>query len=151
LRPTPEDNLMIRPMLFTFAVGATIALAGAGCRSAAPSGAAIASAQAEVPDAPRGEAVADPSLREARDQADAMLAGLLAGRFSDDPNLSPVARRVKGYQSYSIQSQEMVRDSAAEFRGLLHGPVGRTRFGMTLMKQTDGKWAIGAFSGPNSD
>jgi len=44
-------------------------------------------------------------LWEARGQADAILGGRLAGTFDNDPDLSPVARKVKRYQSYSIKSQ----------------------------------------------
>jgi hypothetical protein len=58
--------------------------------------------RAEEPDAPRGETVADPILREARERADAILGDLLAGRFDDDPDLWPVARKVKGYRSCAI-------------------------------------------------
>ena len=35
----------------------------------------------------------------------------------------PVARKVKGYQAYSIKSQKVVREGAADFRGVLTGPA----------------------------
>jgi hypothetical protein len=95
--------------------------------------------------------VADPALREAREQADAILAGLLGGKLDNDPDLSPVARKLKGYQSCAIKAQQLVRDGAADFRGVLTGPAARARFDMTLVKQSSGKWAIGTFSGPNPE
>jgi hypothetical protein len=95
--------------------------------------------------------VGDSALREARDQADAVLGGLLAGKFDDDPDLWPVARKLKGYQSCAIKSQQLVREGAADFRGVLTGPAVRARFDMSLMKQANGKWAIGTFSGPNPE
>jgi hypothetical protein len=85
----------------------------------------------------------------AREQADATLGGLLAGKFDNDADLSPVARKLKGYQSASVKSQKIVRDGAAEFGGVLTGPASRARFDMTLVKQASGKWAVGTFSGPN--
>lgn len=101
--------------------------------------------------APRGEAITDPVLRDARAQADSTLDGLLAGQFDADADLGPVARKVKGYQSYSVTGQTIVRDGAAEFRGVLTGPPGRARFTLTLVTQPGGQWAVGAFSGPNPE
>jgi hypothetical protein len=131
----------------------SLAFSITGCRPGAPAGggAPVPAPQVEEPDAPKGEAVADPAIREARDQADAIFGGLLAGKFDNDPDLSPVARKVKGYQSYSIKSQKIVRAGAADFHGVLTGPAGRARFDMTLMKQVSGNWAIGRFSGPNPE
>jgi hypothetical protein len=131
---------------------ATLTLAFAGCRPAPPGagGTPPAAPRAEEPDAPKGEAIADPGLREAREQADATLGGLLAGKFDKDTDsgLSAVAQKVKGYQSYAVKSQKAVREGAAEFEGVLSGPVGRARFGMLLVKQQSGRWAVGTFSGP---
>ena len=76
---------------------------------------------------------------------------LLAGKLDNDPDLAVVAKKVKGYQSGSIKAQEIVREGTAQFRGLLTGPAGRAKFDMTLVKQGDGRWAIGIFSGPNSE
>jgi hypothetical protein len=47
-------------------------------------------------DAPKGKDIADPVLRESREQADVILDGLLTGKFDEDANLSPVARKLKG-------------------------------------------------------
>jgi hypothetical protein len=134
-------------------VTVSLALAVTGCRPAALSGggAPAPAPQPEERDAPKGEAVADPALREARDQADAILGDLLAGKLDNDSGLSPVARKVKGYQSCSIKSQKIVRGGAVDFRGVLTGPAGRARIDMTLVKQVSGKWAIGTFSGPDSE
>ncbi len=93
--------------------------------------------------------MADPVLREAREQADEILGSLLAGKFDNDPDLWPVARKVKGYRSCTIKSQKIVREGAADFRGVLDSPTGRARFEMTLVKQVGGKWAVGTFSGPD--
>ena len=119
-----------------------------GCRPEVPS---PAPAAPELPDAPKGEAIADPVLRQAREQADAIFDGLLAGKFDGDPDLWPVAKKLKGYQTYSVKSQQIVREGTAEFGGVLSGPAGRARFVMTLVKQQGGAWAVGAFSGPNPE
>ena len=108
-------------------------------------------ATAEVPDAPKGEAIADPVLRQAREQADSILDGLLAGKFDQDPDLAPVARKLKRFQSWAIKSQKVVREGAAEFQGVLTRPEGAARFNVTLVKQASGKWMVGAFSGPNPE
>jgi hypothetical protein len=128
-------------------------LACAGCRPAGPGpgGGGLPPPPEERPEAPKGKAIADPVLREARDEAEVILGGLLAGKFENDPDMWPVARKLKGYQSWSVKDQEIVRDGAAEFRGTLSGPRGRARFGMTLVKQTNGRWAVGQFTGPDRD
>jgi hypothetical protein len=131
-------------------VTASIFLTSNGCRPAGPRvGGPGFAGQTVLPDAPKGAAVADPVLREAREQADAILSGLLAGKFDNDPELSLVARKVKGFQSSSIKFQEIVREGTVNFRGLLISPAGgQAGFEMTLVKQTSGKWAVGTFSGP---
>jgi hypothetical protein len=106
---------------------------------------------ADGPDAPTGEAIADPVLRQARAQADSILDGLLAGQFDQDPDLGPVAKKLKGFQSWAIKSQKVVREGAAEFQGVLTSPGGAAGFKVTLVKQASGKWAVGAFSGPNRE
>ena len=68
----------------------SLALAVTGCQPAAPGGGGVPAPapQAEQPDAPKGEAIADPVLREAREQADAILDGLLAGNYEADRSLA---------------------------------------------------------------
>jgi hypothetical protein len=127
------------------------ALACTGCQPAAPKGGGAPAPKAEEPDAPKGEAIADPVLREAREQVEAVLADLLAGKLDQDESLVPVARKLKGYQSWSIKSQKLVRDGAVDFRGILTAPGGRASFDVHLVKQVSGKWAIGTFSGPNPE
>jgi len=124
-----------------------VALTLAGCRPAAPTG----GAGPDEPDAPTGAAVADPELRQARQRADVTLDWLLGGKLDKDPDLSPVTQKVKGYNSYAIKAQRVVREGTAEFRGVLSGPSGRARFALTLVRQSDGRWAVGAFSGPDPE
>jgi hypothetical protein len=134
-----------------------IALVLAGCRPAAPGGggAPAAAPRAEEPDAPKGEAIADPVLREARGQADVILAGLLAGQYDDDwaSGLAAVARKLKGYRTYAVKSQKMDSETDSEthaaFGGVLTGPAGSARFDMLLVKQQGGQWAVGTFGGPD--
>jgi hypothetical protein len=104
---------------------------------------------ADLPDAPKGEAIPDPRLRQAREQLDRILEGLLAGRFDQDQDLWPVARKLKGYQSWAIKSQRMVREGTAEFQGILSGSGTAARFTVTLVQHASGQWAVGAFSGPD--
>jgi hypothetical protein len=101
-------------------------------------------------EAPKGKAIADPVLRESREQANAILDGLLAGKFDQDPDLSPVARKLKGFGSSLITSQKLVRNDAAEFGATFTSPAGRAGFDMMLVKQVSGKWAVAKFSGPNT-
>ena len=131
----------------------SLALAVAGCRPATPAGGGVPvpSPLAVKADAPQGEAIADPILREAREQADTILADLLAGKFDQDKDQWPLAKKVKGYQFCSIKSQRMVREGTAEFEGVLSGPAARASFEMKLVKQSNGRWEIGAFSGPSPD
>jgi len=91
----------------------------------------------------------DAALREARKQADAILTDLLAGKLDNAPDLWPVARKLKGYDVYSIESQKIDSDRAAHFAGMLSRSAGRARFEMVLVKQQSGNWAVATFSGPN--
>ena len=101
---------------------------------------------------PRGaQAINDLVLREGREAAETILDGLIAGRFDQNQDLWPVANKLKGYQSWSIKSQQLVRQDAADFGGLLTSAPAKRRFDMTLVKQADGKWAVGTFSGPKPD
>jgi hypothetical protein len=134
---------------------AGILLAGAfGCGQSATALTAGAAGNATVPSAdetaaPKGMAIADPVLREAREQADALLQDLLQGNFDQDENLALVAEKVKGYTSWSVQSQAIAGKGKAEFKGTLSGPAGKAHFRMLLVKQAAGQWAVGIFSGPN--
>jgi hypothetical protein len=90
-------------------------------------------------------------LREARENFDALLDGLFAGRFDDRPDLRPVARKLKGYQAWTIQSQRIAPEGAAEFKGVLTGAGTRARFATTLVRQTSGYWTVGTFTGPDPE
>src|SRR5262245_42404593 len=68
---------------------------------------------------PKGKAIADPLLRQARDAADALLLGLLQGQFDQDESLSMVAEKLIGYTSWSITSQTTSGQRTAEFKGML--------------------------------
>jgi len=124
-----DDHLRLSKCILRSSVWATllVTVACAGCQPAAPKGGGAPAPKAEEPDAPKGEAIADPVLREARDQVDAVLKDLLAGKLDQDENFAPVARKLKGYQSWSIKSQQLARDGAADFRGVLTAPGARAR------------------------
>jgi hypothetical protein len=130
---------------------AAMCLVLTGCGQAGPGGKVeVPVPRAEEPDAPVGEAIADPKLREARKENDAILSDLLAGK-GEGSGQARLIERTKGYQAFSVKSQKMVRDGTAEFEGLLKGPNGRARFHVILVKQAGGGWAIGGFSGPNPE
>ena len=101
--------------------------------------------------APRGDAIRDPELREAHDATERILDGLLAGKFDRDNDLRPVAAQVQGFRSWSITAQTLTRPGEAEFTGHLSGPNGRASFSLGAIKQQDGHWAVGTFSGPKPD
>ena len=109
-----------------------------------------AGARAEEPDAPVGEAIADPKLREARKENDAILSECSPAKARDRVSRGLI-EKTKGFQSFSVKSQKLVRDDAAEFGGILKGPKGQAGFRLTLVKQTGGRWAIATFSGPNPE
>jgi hypothetical protein len=129
-----------------------VCLLQTSCRPAVPAGGSpSAKTQTEEPDAPSGEEINDPVLREARAQVETILSGLLAGQFDKDPDLWPVASKLKNFQAYSIKSQKIIREGAAQFKGLLRNSAGRAHFDLMLVKQTSGKWAVATFSGPNPE
>jgi hypothetical protein len=129
--------------------GYMLLAAAIGCgQSATPVGNTSIMAAADEAAAPKGNAIADPALREARDQADEVLHGLLVGMFDQDENLAVVAEKVKGYTSWSIRSQKIVKGGMAEFQGMLSSPAAKATFTMLLVKQTGGQWAVAMFSGP---
>jgi hypothetical protein len=134
-----------------WAFATLLLLLALGCSGSATQGTATAViSSSDDASAPRGKAVADPFLREARDEAEAVLLGLLLGKFDEDENLSLVAEKVKGYTSWSIKSQQIAGKGRAEFKGTLSGPAGQAGFRMMLVKQASGPWTIGTFYGPDS-
>ncbi len=122
------------------------------CRPATPasSGAPSSAPVAEEPDAPKGEAIADPVLREARARADVIVTGLLAGKLEQGQQVWPLEKKLKGFQSSSIKTQRLVREGTAQFKGVPSGSTARTSFSLKLVKQASGRWEIGwfSFSGP---
>jgi hypothetical protein len=93
----------------------------------------------------------NPLVKEAKPDTEGILNDLLAGKDDNDPDLGPVARKVKGYQSWSIERQSLDPDDpkAVNFTGTLKGPKGEATFTASMKKQQNGKWMIGHFSGPN--
>ena len=118
-----------------------------GCSGSAPTAASVAPAS-DAASAPKGNAIPDPVLRQARDEAEAILLGLLSEEFDQDENLALVAENMKGYTSWSVKSQTLARPGAAEFKGTVDSPQGSAKFTMTLVKQAGGQWAVATFSGP---
>jgi hypothetical protein len=131
-------------------IGVGLALTASSFRRSGPTP-PISKPPLEEPDAPKADEIANPHLREARENADAILEGLLAGNFAEHPQLAPVARKVNGYRAHSIKCQQMLTSKRAEFCGVLTGAPEPARFSMTLVEQKDGKWEIGAFSGPEPE
>ncbi|HEV3083648.1 MAG TPA: hypothetical protein VGY66_27955 [Gemmataceae bacterium] len=131
-----------------YCAGVMLLAAAIGCGQPAPGGNTSIMAAADEAAAPKGNAIADPVLREARDEADEVLHGLLAGKFDQDENLAVVAEKVKGYTSWSVRSQKIVKAGMAEFQGMLSSPAAKATFTMLLVKQTGGPWAVSMFSGP---
>ena len=92
-----------------------------------------------------------PAVHEARTAAEGILNDLLAGKLDDDPQLGRLPGKVKGFRSWSIESQEIKPDNprAVTFRGTLTGSPGEAGFTVLLVKQADGPWKIASFGGPN--
>jgi hypothetical protein len=93
----------------------------------------------------------NPMVKEARSDTEAILNDLLAGKYDNDPDFAPVAGKLRGFQSWSIQGEQIDPDSpkAVNFSGTLKGPRGEATFTASMTKQQDGKWMIGYFSGPD--
>jgi hypothetical protein len=130
---------------------APLIMLAVGCgESCPPNTSPLVTAASSESSAPKGNAIADPLLRQARDQADALLLGLLQGKFDEDDNLALVAEKLKGYTSWSITSQTRTGQRTAQFKGTISKAAGKATFQMTLVKQSSGQWAISKFSGPTS-
>jgi hypothetical protein len=106
---------------------------------------------AAPPAAPKKNDADNPLVKEARPDTEAVLSDLLAGKYDDDPSFAPVARKVNGFQSWSIETQEVDpgNPKMVNFGGTLDGPNGEATFTVGMVKQQNGKWMIGTFSGPN--
>lgn len=138
-------------------VGCSIILAASGCDRgtppavSAPKGPPAPAAGAPLVEAPKGEAIDDPVLREARTATDDILHKLLEGKTEGDSASEQIAKKIGGYKAAVVTAQKMTREDAAQFEGKLVGPGGRASFQATVVKQKKGNWAIGHFSGPNAD
>jgi hypothetical protein len=123
---------------------------GAGCvnQGAGPPRGPAAPA---VPPQVKKNDVDNPTIKEARADTEAALNDLLAGEYDNDPNYAPIARKLKGFDSWVIDSQEVDPDNprAVNIGGTLQGPSGGATFTASMRKQQDGRWMIGAFSGPD--
>jgi hypothetical protein len=133
-------------MRFAASAGMAVAI-GCGESSIPNTSPSVAVARSEL-SMPKGNAIADPLLRQARDEADALLLGLLQGKFDEDENLALVAEKLKGFTSWSITSQTTAGRRNAEFKGMLDNAARKATFRMTLVKQSSGQWTIGRFTGP---
>jgi hypothetical protein len=93
----------------------------------------------------------DPMVKEARSDTEAALNDLLAGKYDNDSDFAPVARKVKGFRSWSIegQSSDPADRKAVNFSGTLKGPHGEAAFVASMVKQRNGRWMIGHFQGPD--
>jgi hypothetical protein len=81
---------------------------------------------------------------------DAMMR-MLSGKGDDDPDLAPLARKLKAYQTWAVTSaQRETRDPPAwTFGGWVEGPQGASSISVRMVKQQKGGWAPGSMSGPN--
>jgi hypothetical protein len=94
----------------------------------------------------------DPMVKEARSDTEALLNDLLAGKLDNDQSLAPVARKLKGFRSWSIERQDIDlshEPKAVKFTGTLKGPQGEATFVAMMVKQQNGRWMIGYFKGPD--
>jgi hypothetical protein len=137
---------MARMANSTCMVALAVGLVGVGCTTSHPTPAGPNTAAVEVPDDRN-----DPIVKEARSDTEAVLNDLLAGKYDNDPNFAPVARKLKGFRSWSIERQNIDPDNrkAVNFRGTLKGPQGEATFVASMVKQQNGKWMIGYFQGPD--
>ncbi len=92
----------------------------------------------------------DPVSKEARAAAGKILDRLLTGKLEEDESgLATRANALKGFKSWSIESQKKAEQGRSTLEGIVTGPSGQARFSMTIVKQGSGKWMVGVFSGPN--
>jgi hypothetical protein len=126
---------------------------GAGCNK--PVAVAPKPATRAVPaSAPKKDADENPTAKEVRAETGRILDDLLAGKYDDDPSYAPIARKLKGFTSCSIQTAALERDSpqTVKVEGTLAGANREATFSALIVKQeATGRWMIGTFSGPNQN
>ena len=94
----------------------------------------------------------DPMVKEARADTEAVLDDLLAGEAHGDTGLARLSQKLRGFKSWSIKGQEVESNppKSVKFDGTLTGPMGDASFVVLMVKQQNGKWMIGTFTGPES-
>jgi hypothetical protein len=135
------------PAIFVLILFLGIVVGGAKPRPA-PTG----TSTSQIEDPKRTDDSDDPMVKEARSDTEAVLRDLLTGKLDNDPTLAPVARKLKGFRSWSIERQKIDRDNpkTVKFSGTLKAPQGEATFVASMVKQQNGKWMIGYFQGPDS-
>jgi hypothetical protein len=103
--------------------------------------------------APRQDADETPLVKEVRAETGTILDDLLIGKYDDDPSYAPIARKLKGWTSWTIQTaaQEEGSPPTVKVAGTLAGPNREATFSALIVKQETGRWMIGTFSGPNQN
>jgi len=104
--------------------------------------------------APRQDADETPLVKEVRAETGTILDDLLAGKYDDDPSYAPIARKLKGFRSWSIQTAALDKDSppTVKVEGTLVGANRDATFSALIVKQeATGRWMIGSFNGPNQN
>jgi hypothetical protein len=93
---------------------------------------------------------ADADYVSARAATEFLLDDLLAGGLDADAGLGAVAQKVKGYRAWSVTSQRKSEDVPLSwtFSGTMEGPGGVADFGVMMVRQRGGEWAVGTFRGP---
>jgi hypothetical protein len=102
------------------------------------------------PPAVKGDAD-DPIVKEARSDTETILKNVLLGKTGDDTALAQIAGKLKGFESWTIERQELDKGEpkTVNFTGRLSGPGREASFRVSVTKQMNGKWAIGTFRGPD--
>ena len=93
----------------------------------------------------------DPVSLEARAMAGKIMDRLLTGQLEegDESGLATVAKALKGFDAWVIESQQKAEQGRSTISGRLTGPSGQAGFSVVIVKQESGKWMVGTFSGPN--
>jgi hypothetical protein len=122
---------------------------GVGCTNSRPTPPGTSTAPTEDPK--QKDDRDDPMVKGARSDTEVVLNDLLAGKLDNDSNFAPVALKLKGFRSWSIERQNIdpTNPKAVNFSGTLKGPQGEATFVASMVKQQNGKWMIGYFSGPD--
>lgn len=79
----------------------------------------------------------NPMVREAMSDTEKVLNDLLAGKYDEDPNWAILAKKLKGFQSWSITTRNIDPDhpQAVNFGGTLKGQQVEATFTASMVKQ----------------